>query len=702
MLGLPLLVLLFHVKLSHSINCELSFRPQLARSTQLPQSYSKSPSNSSNTAQQPVLQSGEIMRFLINCSCCNGTASIAENFSTPGALFYRIFAENRYSTIISRQPNVDPVIRSRFESAGDMSTKYDECRNYPLCAVLYTPVRSNDQAINYPFWVEANLIGRSAIRVELVWINATQRERPDDIPLPSALGEKEIRKLKKSSIDQRHKQFTFRVVEQGRVAGALNATASYVTVFLKPQLFYTIFDWSVFFVAGTIALSAGCSTDPRTFWRQMKRKPLAVAMGLIIHLFITPLIGLVSGYASCLSPEKTYGLFITTALQVGTPGLVVISLSDCHEQFALTLANLANILNLATAPLWVHTVGTYVFKQPILLLRFCGLITLVALVQALGFLLRYARPSVANAVVTWFSRPFLLLAAILFITLGVYINQYVFQAPQQITYLQHVSLALLFMLTTSYACGWLAGLILNLRVQRSRALANQLSVYQGLLAIPLLRICVPSPEGELASATALWTVFLTPVPLVYNAVLTFTIRTIKSAYKAHKVRMQKRGPTAVLCADSLAAVAFTSMLLPETTEHKHKSATTNNEILFDEASNSTINTAPASQRRCKSATVRPTASAVFSLKDSVSDVENRERILEALARKGGVNVSEKKGRKNGGGIPRTPHHHPRSMDDGCSIPSAWGGAISCGGGGGGGGGAAVPLAPPPPSSKPIF
>lgn len=167
----------------------------------------------------------------------------------------------------------------------------------------------------------------------------------------------------------------------------------------------------------------------------------------------------------------------------------------------------------------MHTVGTYIFKQPILLLRFCGLITLVALVQILGLLLRYVRPSVANAVVTWFSRPFLLLAAILFITLGVYINQYVFQAPQQIAYLQHVSLALLFMLTTSYACGWLAGLILNLKVRRSRALANQVSVYQGLLAIPLLRICVPSPEGELASATALWTVFLLPVPLIYNAIL---------------------------------------------------------------------------------------------------------------------------------------------------------------------------------------
>lgn len=173
----------------------------------------------------------------------------------------------------------------------------------------------------------------------------------------------------------------------------------------------------------------------------------------------------------------------------------------------------------ATAPLWVYTVGTYVFNQEIYMLRFCGLMALISLVQILGFLLRYARPPIANAVLTWFSRPFLLLAGILFVTLGVYINQYVFQAPQPIAYLQHVGVALLIMLTMSYACGWLAGLLLNISVRRTRALANQVSVYQGLLAIPLLRICVPSPEGEQVSAAALWTVFLAPVPLIYNAVL---------------------------------------------------------------------------------------------------------------------------------------------------------------------------------------
>ena len=167
--------------------------------------------------------------------------------------------------------------------------------------------------------------------------------------------------------------------------------------------------------------------------------------------------------------------------------------------------------------------GTYVFKQPIFLLRFCGLISLIALIQIFGLILRCLRPSIANAVVTWFSRPFLLLAAILFITLGVYINQYVFQAPQPIAYLQHVCLTLIAMLTVSYACGWLTGFTANLSVRMSRTLANNISVYQGLLAIPILRICVPSPEGELASATALWIVFLIPVPLVYNEVIKVSI-----------------------------------------------------------------------------------------------------------------------------------------------------------------------------------
>ena len=68
---------------------------------------------------------------------------------------------------------------------------------------------------------------------------------------------------------------------------------------------------------------------------------------LTVTFFLPSLkIGLVAGYASSQSPEKAYGLFVTTTLQVGTAALVVISLSDCHEQFALALAHLANILNL--------------------------------------------------------------------------------------------------------------------------------------------------------------------------------------------------------------------------------------------------------------------------------------------------------------------------------------------------------------------
>uniref|UniRef100_A0A5K3FLY6 Sodium-bile acid cotransporter n=1 Tax=Mesocestoides corti TaxID=53468 RepID=A0A5K3FLY6_MESCO len=510
-----LLVVLLHLRVAFCIDCDLQFWPQLSRSKQLPQAYSKSSPNTPNTPQQPVLQSGETMLFVVNCSCCNQPAEVIKQVSPDGQprgnLFYRFFSENRYSTIVSRSPNVDPVIRSRFESTGDMSTKYEECKHFPLCAILYTPV--TPELANIHFWVEANLLGRSDIRVELVWINSTPTEQPDDIPIPSALSEKELRK----KTANKRRQFEITLVAQGVIPGG-NATASHVTIFLKPQIFYTVFDWAVFFIACTISLSAGCSTDPRAFRKQLKRA-LPIGIGLVVHLLVTPLIGLAAGYASSLPPEKAYGLFVTTTLQVGGATVVVISISDCHKQFALALAQIANVLNLATSPLWIYVVGTYLFRQPIFLLRFCGLISLVALVQILGFGLRCIRPALARAVLTWFSHPFLLLSAILFITLGVYINQYVFHAPQPMAYLQHVGLALFLMVTTSYTCGWLIGHILHLSVLRSRAIANQLSVYQGFLAIPLLRICIPSPEGELASAIALWTVFLTPVPLVYNAVL---------------------------------------------------------------------------------------------------------------------------------------------------------------------------------------
>ncbi len=51
---------------------------------------------------------------------------------------------------------------------------------------------------------------------------------------------------------------------------------------------------------------------------------------------------------------------MTTTIQVGGAALVVISLSDCHEQFATALAHLSAVLNLGEFSLHLRS---YQFRE---------------------------------------------------------------------------------------------------------------------------------------------------------------------------------------------------------------------------------------------------------------------------------------------------------------------------------------------------
>lgn len=64
------------------------------------------------------------------------------------------------------------------------------------------------------------------------------------------------------------------------------------------------------------------------------------------HLPLELQIGLAAVYASSLSSARAYGLFVTTTIQVGGAALVVISLSECHEQYAMALAHITAVVNL--------------------------------------------------------------------------------------------------------------------------------------------------------------------------------------------------------------------------------------------------------------------------------------------------------------------------------------------------------------------
>ncbi|BHF78780.1 hypothetical protein SprV_0602189500 [Sparganum proliferum] len=585
-------------------DCRLYLEAKVDRRNIIRQPYYKSVQPMVSLPQEPVIYAGEILTFTINCPCCMRAEEIRrraadifyakENRSTigvpSGALVLRIISNNRKTVMPSRRPGVEPSVRQRYENAGDMSINHPACRSEPKCAIIFLEVPKADKNVTQSqssrFWIDANTLGRSDVRVDLLWVNGTQTgsdgggggrgNLPEDVPSLTSISAAPSFSLKRRNEPPVNQHLSTLHIAPAMVkvyslvevddngSFAYNATAEWtnitrITVLLKEQVYYTIFDWFVYFVACLIAVSVGCVTEPQCFKAQLEA-PAALIAGLVIQLLLLPslVVGII--FACSVDTDMGYGLFVTTVIQCGGAAFIVTALSlDCDQQFAAVLAHATAVFNLVFAPLWVHTVGVYLFAQPILIERLIGLSSLIVLFQLFGVLLRWKKPSAAVAVLTWLSQPLLLLAGILLITLGVYINQYVFQYINK-----QLVAALVTTLTVAYALGWAVGLALRLETPRCRAFASHVSAFQGFLSIPILRMSVPSPEGELASTVALWMIFLMPIPFVYHAIIRLIQRAVQNLREERRKGLVKcRGPTAVLCADSLAAVAATAIIQPD-------------------------------------------------------------------------------------------------------------------------------------------
>ncbi|VDP50243.1 unnamed protein product [Schistosoma margrebowiei] len=292
------------------------------------------------------------------------------------------------------------------------------------------------------------------------------------------------------------------------------------------------------------------------------------------------------GLLFVLDIDQAFGLFICSTVPAGGLAYLMTYLSHGDRQLSAALSLIASITDLVVMPLWAITVGWYWFNRPINIGKTFGWLMLIASAQILGTLMRGCQPSLARAILTWITRPLLLLSGILLVTLGVYINHYAFN---EVT--QNLIFALLSLNICGFAIGWLVGLITNQGCARSRTLSTAASVFNGLLCIPLLRTCVHAPEGDLAAVAALWTVLFTPIPLAYHAVLTIVEKWLKSyVQNRRKQREEERNCMATLIggkqhefgAASVAAVAAAAIAVTPAIATRNLSINDKNSIIQSE------------------------------------------------------------------------------------------------------------------------
>ncbi|CAH8587148.1 unnamed protein product [Dicrocoelium dendriticum] len=593
------------------VECFVEFRLDLSEK---PIQYHKASTMSSHHPQAPVLTIGMHQWIELECSCCceqdkvkRAAARAASLMSIvgandspykepaqpPGQLQFQIISTNGHVALLTETKKTSVNARSQHTSGDEEDASYSaKCEENRPCTEMYKPVECTRENVNssvskstHGFYVYGDNLGYSEIKAALLWVGKPQKdpkgsentvekvEAKSKMPSIPLQMDDHVRLL----ITDAHIFVTKKqLIADGKLQTGTTTKDMYndsvdghwersirVTIILRPQKFYMASDWSAAIIAFMFAISVGCCNDPVVCRAQLRQsKAILAAVGC--QLIIVPMLTL--GLSACfsLSVDQAFGLFVTSTVPGGGVAYLLTYLVNGNRQLSAALSLVIAWVDMITAPLWLNTMGLYWFDRPIHVWKATGWLSIIAMAQTLGTVIRGCRPSLAIAILTWITKPILLLSGILMVTLGVYINHYAFTEINP-----NLILSLLFVITLGFLTGWVAGRMLRENLQVTKTLANEAAVFNGLLCMPLLRTCLHAPEGDLTAVPPLWITFMTPVPLVYHAVLSVLQRWLaeylqrrrKKAENAASAEFTSAPGTTVseIGAASVAAVAAASI-----------------------------------------------------------------------------------------------------------------------------------------------
>ncbi|KAK3591159.1 hypothetical protein CHS0354_029006 [Potamilus streckersoni] len=319
---------------------------------------------------------------------------------------------------------------------------------------------------------------------------------------------------------------------RANLAAAIGRAEYRVTVTSRQKLADFIFDCSAAAVAILISFGIGCVTNTENLKRQLKY-PVSLVIGFCCQFLLMPVLAF--GLAMILPLEKNvrFGLLCVACVPGGGLGHVAVIISGSDLPLSLTMNLISIVTMLGAAPLWIFVLGQY-FQQTvgskiIPIYNFEIWLASTFFSYTAGLVINRFKPCVADAILTWLIKPFLLLSTILYVTLGVYINMYVFEVIEQYTVVAAILLPL---------CGFLVGTVLSIIFRQKpsfcRTVAIETSSLNCLIVLAALRFSLNQPDADLASVIPIWVMFTIPGLYVLLAILRILKKSIDGILENRK------------------------------------------------------------------------------------------------------------------------------------------------------------------------
>ncbi|XP_076441524.1 ileal sodium/bile acid cotransporter-like [Babylonia areolata] len=318
-----------------------------------------------------------------------------------------------------------------------------------------------------------------------------------------------------------------------------------VAVVRGQRLADVAFDSSAAAIALLVMFGMGCCTDTASVKRQLKF-PVSLIIGFCCQFILMPVLAFGLAMVLPLEEDVQFGLLCTACVPGGGLGHIAVIIGDADVPLSLTLNLISGVAMLGTAPLWIFVLGQYfqssstttnssstnnssssststdqqLGSHALPLYSFEIWLAAIFLAYALGLLLNRFRPVAAEMLLNWVIRPFLLLATILYITVGVYINMYVFELINHYAVLGAALLPL-----TGCLLGCTLSKLCRQQTAFVKTIALETSSLNCLTVLAALRFSLPAPHADLASMVPIWVLFTIPGLYVLLALL-------QSFYKA--------------------------------------------------------------------------------------------------------------------------------------------------------------------------
>ena len=163
-----------------------------------------------------------------------------------------------------------------------------------------------------------------------------------------------------------------------------------------------------------------------------------------------------------------------------------------------------------STPLWIFALSRFAGPQsglPGMLYDFELWLGACAAAYGLGAVLAHLRPSCSEALLNWLLKPLLLLFSLLFVTIGVYINIYVFHLPDI-----RIPIAAGLLPMMAFCTGSLAGYLTRREEIFVKVISTETTILNCLAVLTMIRFSLPQPQADLTSALPIWVLVMTPFP----------------------------------------------------------------------------------------------------------------------------------------------------------------------------------------------